>query len=162
MQQLKSYIHQLEGKESAQQLEIEHLKSKGMEMDKYIRQLNVQVEKLQAHQQTKSSSSSSKAIKLDATETSAADDVVVLQNGSISRGISSKAVAMPTSCGELSLYGYTLPGFYMVKGSSNTVNTIFCDFSLGFGNPGNSISNVFFDSIELNCFYYDYLQATRL
>jgi hypothetical protein len=128
MQQLKSYIHQLEAKESAQQLEIEHLKSKGMEMDKYIRQLNVQVEKLQAHQQTKSSN----AIKLDATETSAADDVVVLRNGS------SKAVAMPTSCGELSLYGYTLPGFYMVKGSSNTVNTVFCDFSVGFGNSGNS------------------------
>ena len=144
MQQLRSHIHQLEAKESAQQLEIDHLKTKGMEMDKYIQALNEQVEKLQAHQQTKSPD----AIKQGAS--GADGDDVVIPNGS---GV--KAVSMPTSCGELFLYGYTLPGFYMVKGSSNTVNTVFCDFSVGFGNSGTYAQTPFF-------FIVFYCQATRL
>ena len=152
MQQLRSHIHQLEAKESAQQLEIDHLKTKGMEMDKYIQALNEQVEKLQAHQQTKSPN----AIKQGAS--GADGDDVVIPNGS---GV--KAVSMPTSCGELFLYGYTLPGFYMVKGSSNTVNTVFCDFSVGFGNSGTYRKVFFYFSAQTPFFFIVfYCQATRL
>ena len=36
---------------------------------------------------------------------------------------------MPTSCEDLWRVGYILSGIYSVKGSSNKVETVYCDFS---------------------------------
>ena len=127
---MKSLIVQLERKEATQQLQIDQLTTSGAEIDKLVRQLLSQ-QKLQASRE-ESLVVNNKSIIIG-PQASAADG----SDG----GPGSKAIAMPTSCGELSLYGYTLPGFYLIKGPGGTLDTVFCDFSAGFGQTGTQLDS---------------------
>ena len=43
---------------------------------------------------------------------------------------------MPASCEDLWRIGYTLSGLYSIKGSSNKVETVYCDFNKLPGDEG--------------------------
>ena len=62
------------------------------------------------------------------------------------------AGSIPTGCKDIQTLGWTLSGFYTVKGSTNKVSTVFCDFTKASGVKGllmqcvNSLNNIFYNN----------------
>ena len=44
--------------------------------------------------------------------------------------VGGRAVPMPLSCSALYATGHSLSGFFLIKGSSNTIDAVYCDFTL--------------------------------
>ena len=127
---IKSIIHSLLSRLEldVQQLkfQVQQLVTKNQQLKSTVKNQQVQIDLLH------NSSTNNKKEKVDRKSSNdglAFDSVIAAGKAD--------PVKKPTSCGDLFLYGHSLPGFYMVK-VEDEIKTLFCDFQVGFGRPGKN------------------------